>query len=84
MQECQVSVDRRAKGRVDLGGEQVDMWPCPQDRFRPRSCLLEGVVMLYYVMANMAEKETEGRMGGGVFLLVFFGFFFIFTLFERV
>ena len=46
MNEHQASVDRRAEARVDLGGDQVDMlllW----DRFRPKSCFLEVLVMYF-------------------------------------
>ena len=73
--ERQAGVDRRAKARVDLGGEQVDMLLPPQNRFQPKSCSLEVVVMLFV----MTERKTEREGWGSEFFpsrLFFFGFCF--------
>ena len=71
MNECQASVGRRAKARVDLGGEQVDML-LPRGIVFGRSqvswkfwwCLCDG---------EHDRKESQGgRMGDGVFFFFFF------------
>ena len=46
MSERKASVGRRAKAKVDLGGDQVDML-LPRDYFRPKSCFLEALVMRF-------------------------------------
>ena len=80
MSERKTSVDRRAKARVDLRGERVDMLLPPRIVFGRihvswklwGCCLCEG---------EHGRKESErGRMGDGVFFLVLFSVFF-FTLF---
>ena len=59
-------MDRRAKGRVDLGGEQVDMWALPPGSFSAEVMSLGRCSDAFDVMVNTAENDMEGKVGGGV------------------
>ena len=73
MNEGQAIVDRRAKGRVDLGGEQVNMLP-PLGSFPAEFMLLGSCGDV----CNDRKENGKGRMGLGFFSFpVFFSVFIL-------
>ena len=60
MNEGQAIVDRRAKGRVDLGGEQVNMLP-PLGSFPAEFMLLGSCGDVVCVMVHTTERKTKGE-----------------------
>ena len=74
MNECQAIVDRRAKGRMDLGGEKVEML-LPLGSFSAEVMFLGNSGDIVCVMVNTKERKTKWE-GWEMEFFPFFLFFF--------